>query len=508
MAPFTMKPQCQFAALAAAGAIVFSGCASHPKKLMQIKTDIAMPGYTVNTNAVPFRPKDVNGEDKILFLAERARAYQLTGDIDKSTEDYLAAEAAYDALDDRPVVSISTTVEKGVKGLVANDTALPYDGNAHERLMLYQLDAFNHLARCDWNSTRAAANNIVYLSEKVRARHEEEVKVAEETAQKDGRFKLSQLTSNAAFKSSYAASDSVTKTLTDAMQNGYAYYFGAFVREVDGDFSGALLGYRRAAELAPANVFVKRDIARMEARLGRSSEGAAQPAALEEPNVVVFFEEGFAPQLESFTLSFATIPVGKHESVGGGGVVAGGKGGVAAVPLPTSMPLTIKFALPYYPQEQLSVPSHPLVVSEGEKGVVAETQMVGDFRALAARAFQERLPYVATRAAFRAIAKATAAAIANNAVKDRSGLTRLAVMAGGLLLTQATEFADLRTWLLAPRFGHVARFRAAPGEHKMTFQHDGNSMTVLADVPEDGSLVFHVVSIPGKLVVDGTAIDL
>lgn len=507
MAPFTMKPQCHFAALAVICAAVFSGCASHPKKLMQIKTDIAMPGYTVNTNAVPFRQKDVSGEDKILFLAERARAYQLTGDIDRSTEDYLAAEAAYDALDDRPVVSISSSAGKGIKGTLGNDTALPYEGNAHERLMLYQLDAFNHLARCDWNSTRAAANNIVYLSEKVRARHEAEVKMAEESAQKDGRFKLSLLTSNDMFKNSYAASDSVTKSLIDALQNGYAYYFGAFVLEVDGDYSGALLGYRRVAELAPASTFVKRDIARMEARIGRASDGGAPPSAPEEPNVMVFFEEGFAPQLDSFTLSFATIPVGKHDSIGGGGVTAGGNGGVAAVPLPTSMPLTIKFALPFYPQEQLSVPSHPLVVSDGGKGVVAETQLVGDFRALAVRAFKERLPYVATRAAFRAIAKATAAAIANAAVKDRSTLTRLAVMAGGLVLTQATEFADLRTWLLAPRFGQIARFRMEPGEHKLTFQHDGNSTTVLADIPENGTIVIHAMSIPGKLVVDGTAID-
>lgn len=507
MAPFTMKPQYHIAALAAVGAVVFSGCASHPKKLMQIKTDIAMPGYVVNTNALPFRPKDVNGEDKILFLAERARAYQITGDIDRSTEDYLAAEAAYDALDDRPVVALSSSV-KGVKGIVGNDTALPYEGNAHERLMLYQLDAFNHLARCDWNVTRAAANNIVYLSEKVRARHEEEVKVAEESAQKDGRFKLSVLTSNEMFRSSYAASDSVVKSLTDAMQNGYAYYFGAFVKEVDGDYSNALLGYKRAAELAPANGFVKRDIARMESRLGTGAGAGASPAALEEPNVVVFFEEGFAPQLEAFSLSFATIPVGKHDSVGGGAVSAGGNGAVAAVPLPTAMPLTVKFALPYYPQEELGVPSHPLVVSEGADGVVAETQLVGDFRALAARAFQERLPYVATRAAFRAIAKATAAAVANYAVKDRSTLTRLAVMAGGMVLTQATEFADLRTWLLAPRFGQVARWHATPGEHKLTFQHEGNSMTVLADVPDNGTLVLHVMSIPGKIVVDGTAIDL
>jgi len=496
-----MKPRCPCAILAAACAAAAAGCVSHSGKLAQVKADLAFPNYAVNTNAAPFRARDVRSSDKILYLSERARAYQLTGDLDNSTEDYLAAEAAYDALDDRPVVSISAAAEVGMAGTVANDTILPYVGNAHERLMLYQLDAFNHLARHDWNGARAAANNVVYLSEKVRRRHEKEVRAAEEAAQRDGRFKFSSLMGNPEFRAGFAASDEVSKTFTDALQNGYAYYFGAFVREVDGDFSGALLGYRRAAEVAPANGFVQQDIARMEARLGAGGGGRGAPA---EPNVVVFFEEGFAPELEPFVLSFATLPMGHHKGVG---FVSDGKGGTTAVPLPTSMPLTVKFALPYYSSAQLGVPSYPLVIADGLGGVVAQTQLVGDFRALAARAFGERLPYVATRAAIRAIGKATAAAIASHAVKDKDDGTRLAVLMGGLLLTQATETADLRTWLLAPRFGQVARFQAAPGTHRMTFTHGGNSGTVDVDVPDAGPLVLHVISIPGRLVIESTAIS-
>lgn len=487
--------------------LLAAGCASHPRKLAQVRNDIGIPGYVVNTNEAPFRTKDVQGRDKILFLAERARAYQLTGDIENSTKDYIAAEAAYDALDDRPVVSISTTAEKGIKGTLANDTALPYEGNAHERLMLYQLDAFNHLARLDWDNTRAAANNIIYLSEKERARRDKEVAVAEEASKKDGRFSLAALRKDVSFTTAFSASDKLSKTFVDAMQNGYAYYFGAFVSEVDGDISKALIGYRRALEVAPANTFVKRDIARMEAELGH---GVANPsAAPATPNVVVFFEEGFAPELTAFTMAFTTLPVkNRHENAIIGGGAAGGKPGIAgAVPIHTSLPLSVKFTFPYYSGEQLNaVHPLPLVVSDGGNGVVAETELVGDFRALAARAFSDRFPYIATRAAFRSIAKATAAAVANAAVKDRSTMTRLAVFAGGLILTQATEFADLRTWLLAPRFGQIARFRLDPGEHKLTLAHAGNSKTILADVPDGGTLVLHVISIPGKLVVEGTGL--
>lgn len=487
--------------------LLAAGCASHPKKLMQVRTDITTPGYVVNTNSVPFRAKDVNGEDKILFLSERARAYQITGDTEKSTKDYLAAEAAYDALDDRPVVSISTTAGKGIKGTLGNDTALPYEGNAHERLMLYQLDAFNHLARLDWNNTRAAVNNIIYLSEKQRARRDKEVAAAEEAAKRDGRFSMAELGKNAGFTSAFSESDKLSKAFVNALQNGYAYYFGAFVSEMDGDYSKALIGYRRAAEVAPANKFVRRDIARMEAGLG-SAESTGAPSS--EPNVVVFFEEGFAPELTAFTMAFTTLPVKNKQdnALIGGASVRGTPGVAGAIPLNTSLPLSVKLTFPYYSAEQLnSVPSLPLVVSDGGNGVVAETELVGDFRALAARAFSDRFPYIATRAAFRSILKAAAAAAANAAVKDRSTMTRLAVFAGGMILTHATEFADLRTWLLAPRFGQVARFRIGPGEHKLTFSHAGNSKTVMAEVPDSGTLVLHVISIPGKLVVEGTGLD-
>ena len=488
--------------LAAVLAAAASGCVSHASRLSRIKADIALPNYAVNTNAAPFRASDVAGSDKILALSERARAYQLTGEIEKSMGDYLAAEAAYDALDDKPVVSISDVAGKGVAGTIGNDTMLPYEGNAHERLMLYQLDAFNHISLGDWDGARAAAHNIVYLSEKARARRDATVKAAEEAAAADGRFSMAALSSNQTFRSAFFASDEAARPFIDALQNGYAYYFSAFVRETDGDYPSALIGYRRVAELAPKNSFVRRDIARLETlAAGRAASAGRAPAP---PNVLVFFEEGFAPELQSFTVSFATIPAGHHQTVGAASAGNGANAPSVPLILPTGTPITAKFSLPYYSKEQLDVPPTPLVVSDGETAAV--TELAGDFRALAARAFREKLPYVATRAAIRSIVKATAAAVANYAAKDRDGLTRFAALAGGLILTQLTETADLRTWLLAPRYGQVARWRSAPGPRDFTFTHSGLAGTVSTEVPASGTLLFHVMSVPGRLVVDHSVI--
>ena len=488
---------------------VFFGCASHPKKMAGVRASLASPSYVVDTKSGPLKDSNTTGADKILFLSERARAFQLTGDHKRSNEDYLAAEAAYDLLDEKPVVSISTGATKGAAATILNDLAIPYEGNAHERILLYQLHAFNYLAENDWNATRACANNIGHFSELERKRNDERIRAAEEASEQHGRFRLSAVQSNAVFRANFAAQDSVSKAVIDAFQNGYGYYLTAFVNEIDGKPDVARMGYKRVVEAARGNSFAKRDIHRMNVLLG---EEDAAPGDGEAPNVAVFFEEGYAPELQSFSLSFVTLPVkhtGRdHLTAGAANVQAGGRGAVAAVPLPGMTPVTAKLTFPYYSKESLEAhPSQPLVIAENGR-TVARTELAGDFRALAARAFADKFPYVATRAAFRTILKAAAATVANEAARQRGNQSvQILVWLGGLIFTHATELPDLRSWLLAPRFGQVARFRLDPGRHEMSFSHDGMTYHGAVDVPEDGTTVLHVMSVPGRLVVEGTVLD-
>ena len=492
--------------------LVFAaGCTSHPNKMLAVRTALADPGFSVDVSSAPFAERCVTGSDRILFLSERARAYQLSGDLENSSEDYLAAEAAYDELDEKPVVAI-TSVASGAASLVGNDLALPYEGNAHERLMLYQLDAFNHIARLDWNAARAVANNLKFFSEKERTRREERLKAAEEASSREGNewnFRYEQLLGNDEWKRRMSAANELSSAMQDALQNGYAYYFAGFVGEMDGDFSSAEIAYRRALQIAPANEFAARDLRRMEARTGRSGPAADDGPP---PNVVVFFEEGFAPELQAFTFSFTSLPVAhtghEHSSAGVVGVSAGsGSSSAAVVPLPGLTGLSVKFTFPYYSQETLAAaPSCPLVLSE-DGNAVAATQMVADFRALVAKAFEERMPYVVTRAAFRSILKAAATTVANEAARQHGNAwARLFVWLGGLFLTHATETADLRSWLLAPRYGQIARFRLEPGFHRLSFVHGGTVRTASVDVPAGGVLVVHAMSVPGRLEIEGTAL--
>lgn len=484
-------------------AALLQGCASHPKKMATIKSAVVSPMYRVNTETSPFDEKTISGKDKILFLSERARAYQFEGNLEKSSADYIAAEQEYEKLEEKPVVAISTGATKGIASSLLNDLIIPYEGNAHERIMLYSLDAFNHIANENWMSARASVNNIDYISEKELERKTQRDEAINEALEKDKRFTLEQAMSNASFMSNFKASDALTKSLESALQNGYAYYLSGFIKEMDGDTSRALVAYKKALEIFPQNQYIREDIKRLSSELGCSD---SPPTPYQMPNVVVFFEEGFAPHLSGFSFSFTSMPVQDNASIVGARA-GGSKKGAVAVAVPNLPSISAKFVLPYYSSEALNAsPSKPLSISIEDAKV--ETQMVGDFCALAACAFKDRLPYIATRAAFRSILKATAAAVAGNVAAKRTGqLGQFAVWLGGFLFTEATEQPDLRSWLLAPRYGQVARFYHEPGERTISFSHGGVTQDFSTEIPETGTLFIHAISIPGRLIVNGVYLD-
>ena len=456
-------------------AAALCGCASHPERMRPVKAAFADPAFTALVpDEKPFSESDMTGRNRILLLQERGRALQLLGDARGSASNYLAAADAYDAQDEVPVVSLSESLGD-TAALLANDLVLPYEGNAHERVMVQQLDAFNRIAMLDWDGVGVDVRRIVRLSEKERERAEARAAAAREAASENPDYSFAQLSANPVYQSNFAAARKVAEAYKDALQNGYAYYFAGYYNELGGHFSQAAIGYRRATEVAPLNGYAEADLRRMERAL---SEGADPGPGPEETDVAVFFEEGFAPELQRFDLRYVIGPI------------------------------SIAFTQPYYAEADLSLPSSPLFVREGPSRLLAQTQVVGDFRALAARAFEDRMPYVLTRSVIRAVLKTTAAAAANNAARKHGGTgAQILVWLGGLLFTQATEQPDQRSWLLAPRYGQIARFRVKAGEHDFTLLHGGMERHVQIDAPPGGHVLLHVMSVPGRLVVEATGLD-
>lgn len=459
-----------------------AGCTTHPSAMQRAKTAIANPGFSqFAENEKPFTTSHMEGEDGLLWFQERARANQLLGRTKESSSDYETAWEMYEKLDDKPVVSLSDAGAKA-GSLLLSDLAIPYEGNSHERVMIPTLDAFNRIASLDWDAAGADVRRLSRVSELERDRNEKRVKAASEASGKDDRIAYSKLCDTPAWKTYVGTSSQLASNFADAFQNGYAWYLTGLYKEMSGDPSTALTAYQRALDIAPANSFARQDVNRMKAVLDGAPEDRPDNT---ETDVVVFFEEGYAPQKATFsflkTLSQQPVPV----AVG---------------------PIVVSFSFPYYPEASLNGVPVPLQVSENNR-LLVQTEPAGNFQALAQKAYEAQMPYILTRAVIRAIAKSTAATAANVAVRRQDTGTRLVTWLAGIFIATATDQPDLRSWLLLPRFGHVARFRLPVGDHDLQLTHGAAQAVVPLTAPGGATVLLHVMSADGRITVEATGMD-
>jgi hypothetical protein len=94
-----------------------------------------------------------NNADKILYLMERGRVGQAAGLTDGSLTDFSAVLEAMDVNEDKAKLSVTDTGAQGAT-LLTNDNAIPYRGEAYERVFVHHYQALNYLGRRRRNPAR------------------------------------------------------------------------------------------------------------------------------------------------------------------------------------------------------------------------------------------------------------------------------------------------------------------------------------------------------------------
>ncbi len=450
-----ISAQALFAVLAF---VLLAGCGPSVNRYLLIDTSLRANDPKGADAIVQRTEKEYGEKSLVLYGMDRGMLLQLAGDYQQSNAVLAQAEEELDRLYTRKIRTETLA-------FMTNDTALPYEGDPYEQVLLNVLKALNYVALGQWQDALVEARRI-----------DHRLNVLSDRIQEKG----------------------------DYREDGFARYLSGILYESTGDVNNAFIAYRKAYETFDATRAwshtavpsqLREDLLRTAEALHFTQELAEYrrlfPDTMWETSqslqqlaqVVVISYNGRAPRKED---QFLDLPVSldalqlvllnrglsqatRQSNRGVDTVLYGLNGRVVRVALPRLVPQ----------KTQVPVDRVSLIPDNGSR-VTVNTELVHNVTALAEKALSERMVGITVKALARATAKFAAAEATTRgaqqlAGKDAGPLVGLLV---GLLakgLAVASEEADKRSWQTLPDEIHLARVWVPPGRYQVQSQSGGGS---------------------------------
>lgn len=377
------------------------------------------------------------GNSRLLYLLESARLRSLTGQQSASIELFSEAGALFDEQQLGASITVTESLQSGL-ALVTNDRALPYQGQLHERLLLYTFQSLNHLENGDVGSARIELNkglrdmrwgkdNLPEL------RRRADRQLAENGIQLEGQ--IPQYRGPAAPVPVSSSSD-----------NALLYYLSGLLHQAAGSADRAEIDYRNALAYAPGSE-----------PLLHALDTLAEPEST-QARLVILQESGWVSEKVPFSL-----PV-----------------------FIRSRAYTLSF--PQYPDTGRGW-SYPDSIGIG--GDRFRLHPVLDVDRIARKALEEAFPAILLRQALRIVAKDQ---IQKEAREEDPWLGLAASV-----LSILSDYPDLRSWLSLPAVISLADLSLPPG--RAHFPAFGDSREPLSITLGAGKItVLRVVSANGRVI--------
>ena len=421
---------------------------------------------------------ETDGYDTTLAHAELGRIAQLQGETDVSLKHFEDVLDDIDDIDERAIISISDWAAHAA-ALVVNDNLIPYAPPAFERVLAYHYQALNYLMRGNLEDAAVEVRRANAAQVRALKDHEDELADAEEEAKKQ-EIKTSQFSKK--IDSMLGSSKAVAAQVKNSFQNAYTFYMSAVVHELMKEPNDAYIDYKKALEIAPTNVVIQRDVARLAKSLEMTDDSSdfskrfpvvfktARNLEGDQSEVIVLFEDGIIP----------------------------GKTAVAfplPIPIPNAPGLT-KIAIPIY--KASVAPVSGLSVSQGGKSL-GKTERICAMDALAVKAYEESAVAMIIRQIVRASLKGAASALAS---KHGGTLAGVAVATYNVL----SEVADTRSWRSLPQNAQVLRARVSPGG-RLDFVHgaSGAKGSVLMPTEAGKKMIVRATRIGSRLFIQSVS---
>jgi hypothetical protein len=451
---FFISTQSLFAVVAI---VLLAGCGPSVNRYLLIDASLRAHDPKGADAIVQQAEKEYGEKSRVLYGMDRGMTLHLAGDYQQSNAVLEQAEEEVDRLYTRKIRTETL-------GFMTNDTALPYEGDPYEQVLINVLKALNYAVLGQWQDALVEARRIDHRLNVLSDR------TTEENVYRD---------------------------------DGFARYLSGILYESTNDVNNAFIAYRKAYETFEASrtwarttvpVQLKTDLLRTAEALHFTQELAeyqqvfshtkweSSQSLQQLAQVVVISYNGRAPRKEDqfldLPISFDALQLvllnrgfsqsNQHSNRGVDTLLYGLNGRVVRVALPRLIPQ----------KTQVPVDRVSLIPDDNSTRVTLNTELVHNVTALADKALSERMAVITTKALARAatkfaLAEATTRGAQQAAGKDAGPWVGLLV---GLLtkgLAVASEEADKRSWQTLPDEIHLARVWVPPGRYQVQSQPTG-----------------------------------
>lgn len=387
-------------------ALFLAGCAGHDHSLFNVERRLAADQPELALQSLERESQNWRRRDKVLYLLNRAMLLRMQGNLVGSNKAFTEAQRRIDKL-----YGVSVTEQIG--SVIINDRTRAYVGEEFEQVLLHVYMALNFL---EMNRADAARVEALQID-----------------------LTLRQFSKKIAKK----------KYTEDA----FARYLSGLIYEQQGEWSDAMIEYRRAYEAyveyqrvygiaLPSSL--QHDLLRLTAQLGLVDEHRRyqQEFGIAEDAVDAETRDGRGQLV--FLLHSGLAPVKRENAV--------------ILPAPGAHTL-VKIAVPYYQSRSTPAKGARLKIADKEQRL----ELAEDVNAIAIRNLEVKMPLIQARALSRAGIKG---AVAEGFRRQDQWLAALLVQLGGL----ATEHADTRSWITLPRDIYIGRVLLPPGKYTVRLE--------------------------------------
>jgi hypothetical protein len=437
---------------------LLSGCSPSVNRYLLIDASLRANDPKGADTIVQQSEKEYGEKSRVLYGMDRGMTLQLVGDYQQSNTLLEQAEEELDRLYTRKIRTETFA-------FMTNDTALPYEGDPYEQVLINVLKAINYAVLGQWQEALVEARRI-----------DHRLNVLSDRTQEKGAYR----------------------------EDGFARYLSGILYESTGDINNAFIAYRKAYETFEATrawsstgvpFQLREDLLRTaEAmhftqelaeyrRLFPDTKWETSQSLQQLAQVVVISYNGLAPRkedqfldlpvsldaLQLVLLNRGIVQANRQPNRAVDSVLYGLNGRVVRVALPRLIPQ----------KTQVPVDRVSLIQDDGTK-VTVNTELVHNVSALADKALSERIAGITVKALARAatkfaLAEGAAYGAQQAAGKDAGPLVGLLVgmLAKGLAVS--SEEADKRSWQTLPDEIHLARVWVPPGRYQVQGQSAGGS---------------------------------